>query len=65
MSEKRKSMEYVEEKVRQLDKDNIIEKESVSKAMQQQYFDEYDLMLAYEKGYNDALVYVKSLLMNK
>lgn len=49
MSEKRKSIEYVEAKIRQLDKDNIIEKEGISKAMQQSYFDGYDLMYAYEK----------------
>lgn len=52
MSEKRKSIEYVEAKILQLDKDNIIEKEGISKAMQQPYFDGYDLMYAYEKGYN-------------
>ncbi|WP_277123140.1 hypothetical protein [Bacteroides ndongoniae] len=65
MSEKRKSIEYVEAKIRQLDKDNIIEKEGISKAMQQPYFDGYDLMYAYEKGYNEALEYVYSIIKDK
>lgn len=65
MSEKRKSIEYVEAKIRQLDKDNIIEKEGISKAMQQSYFDGYDLMYAYEKGYNEALEYVYSIIKDK
>ena len=51
MSEKRKSIEYVEAKIRQLDKEP--------------YFDGYDLMYAYEKGYNEALEYVYSIIKDK
>lgn len=65
MNKEDESKEYAELKVRQYDKNNIIEKYGMYRAMQQCMFDGYDLMCAYEKGYNDALEYVYSIIKDK
>lgn len=65
MNNEHKSKEYAELKVKQYDKYDIIDKYGMHRAMQQLYFDGYDLMYAYEKGYDEALEYVYSIIKDK
>lgn len=55
MNKEQKSKEYAELKVKQYNKNHTIESYGINRAMQQLYFDGYELQDAFEEGWDEAL----------